>query len=354
MLRANSTGVAENSQHMGGNALDFYIPGVSLRTLRNVSLQMQIGGVGYYPGSGSPFIHIDTGSVRQWPRLSRTELAQVFPDGRSLYIPSDGRPLPGYAEAQAAYNARGEEVAALFGPQIEEPGNVGTRLAGLFEREPPAAAPAPAATTAPAAVQPPVMVAAADPMLTVILPMPRPDRAPIPGVTVTAAPAATLTPATGAPTARPTPPVATPLPLMAYAPVGADADPLALLNANAAVDRMETAAIPPATSRPIAPISLITTSVDPYARFEAPVLTGTTLPVFDGMVTTRQVAFAETQAPAMGLTNLMLELPEVVLAAGFSAPSFVRSDRFSGPLIRHVAMLRLNQPEPPTTLAAAN
>ena len=31
MLRAKSSGVAENSQHMNGKAMDFYIPGVSLQ-----------------------------------------------------------------------------------------------------------------------------------------------------------------------------------------------------------------------------------------------------------------------------------------------------------------------------------
>ena len=52
MLRSRSKGVAEKSQHMLGRAMDFYIPGVKLKTLRDIGLKMQGGGVGYYPTSG--------------------------------------------------------------------------------------------------------------------------------------------------------------------------------------------------------------------------------------------------------------------------------------------------------------
>ena len=49
MLRSRSKGVAKKSQHMLGKAMDFYIPGVSLKKLREIGLKMQSGGVGYYP-----------------------------------------------------------------------------------------------------------------------------------------------------------------------------------------------------------------------------------------------------------------------------------------------------------------
>jgi len=106
MLRSRSRGVAQKSQHMLGKAMDFYIPGVPLKTLRNIGLKMQGGGVGYYPTSGSPFVHMDVGNVRHWPGISRQELASVFPNGKTLHVPSDGRPLPGYEQALAAYKAR--------------------------------------------------------------------------------------------------------------------------------------------------------------------------------------------------------------------------------------------------------
>lgn len=99
--RSRNTGVAKRSQHMLGKAMDFYIPGVKLATLRALAMQMQIGGVGYYPTSGSPFVHLDVGNVRAWPRMSRQELARLFPDGRTIHLPADGRPLPGYQVALA-------------------------------------------------------------------------------------------------------------------------------------------------------------------------------------------------------------------------------------------------------------
>ncbi|KPH08476.1 DUF882 domain-containing protein [Rhizobium acidisoli] len=104
--RSRSTGVAKKSQHMLGKAMDFYVPGVKLATLRALAMQMQVGGVGYYPTSGSPFVHLDVGNVRAWPRMSRQELARIFPNGQTMHLPADGRPLPGYNQAIANYKKR--------------------------------------------------------------------------------------------------------------------------------------------------------------------------------------------------------------------------------------------------------
>ena len=102
MLRGRSRGVAKNSQHMAGKAIDFYIPGANLSKLRAAGIKRQVGGVGYYPRSGSPFVHFDTGSVRAWPRMSYGELAKIFPDGKTLHIGSNGKTLKNYAAAQQA------------------------------------------------------------------------------------------------------------------------------------------------------------------------------------------------------------------------------------------------------------
>jgi uncharacterized protein YcbK (DUF882 family) len=104
--RSRSSGVAKNSQHTLGKAMDFYIPGVKLATLRALAMQAQVGGVGYYPTSGSPFVHLDVGNVRAWPRMSRQELAKVFPNGKTMHLPSNGKPLPGYEQAVADYKRR--------------------------------------------------------------------------------------------------------------------------------------------------------------------------------------------------------------------------------------------------------
>jgi uncharacterized protein YcbK (DUF882 family) len=104
--RSRNTGVAKNSQHMLGKAMDFYIPGVKLSTLRGLAMQMQVGGVGYYPTSGSPFVHLDVGGVRAWPRMTRQELVQIFPNGNTIHLPADGKPLPGYEQAMTDYKRR--------------------------------------------------------------------------------------------------------------------------------------------------------------------------------------------------------------------------------------------------------
>ena len=81
MLRRRSSGVAKFSQHMLGKAIDFYIPGVPLDQLREAGLRAQRGGVGFYPTSGSPFVHLDTGSVRHWPRMPEAQMAKVMAKG---------------------------------------------------------------------------------------------------------------------------------------------------------------------------------------------------------------------------------------------------------------------------------
>jgi uncharacterized protein YcbK (DUF882 family) len=107
MLRRRSSGVARFSQHMLGHAMDFYIPDVPLEQIRAAGLRLQRGGVGFYPTSGSPFVHLDTGSVRHWPRMTHDQLARVFPDGRTVHLPANGGPLKGYELARADVERRG-------------------------------------------------------------------------------------------------------------------------------------------------------------------------------------------------------------------------------------------------------
>jgi uncharacterized protein YcbK (DUF882 family) len=93
MLRRTSGGQARNSRHITGQAADLVFPDVPLKQIRYSALVHERGGVGYYPASGLPFVHVDTGNVRHWPRMVRQELAMLFPSGHSLHVPSDGRPL---------------------------------------------------------------------------------------------------------------------------------------------------------------------------------------------------------------------------------------------------------------------
>jgi uncharacterized protein YcbK (DUF882 family) len=64
MLRKTTEGVAKNSLHMSGQAVDLRLPGTRLSALRDKALGLKSGGVGFYPSSN--FVHIDTGRVRAW------------------------------------------------------------------------------------------------------------------------------------------------------------------------------------------------------------------------------------------------------------------------------------------------
>ena len=64
MLRARSGGVARNSQHVLGKAIDLRLRDVQTNRLRDAAIELQRGGVGYY--EQSDFLHIDTGRVRRW------------------------------------------------------------------------------------------------------------------------------------------------------------------------------------------------------------------------------------------------------------------------------------------------
>jgi uncharacterized protein YcbK (DUF882 family) len=90
-LRKHGGGQAKKSQHILGKAADITFPDVSVKTLRNSALVQEWGGVGYYPTSGIPFVHVDTGNVRMWPRIPRLELASLFPDGSSTASQSHSR-----------------------------------------------------------------------------------------------------------------------------------------------------------------------------------------------------------------------------------------------------------------------
>jgi len=63
-LASISDGVACNSLHMQGKAVDIRVPGRSVREVGRAAMSLKAGGVGIYPASG--FVHVDTGRVRRW------------------------------------------------------------------------------------------------------------------------------------------------------------------------------------------------------------------------------------------------------------------------------------------------
>jgi len=64
MLRKRGSGVARNSQHLQGKAIDVRLRDVDTAVLRDAAIALKRGGVGYY--RGSDFVHVDTGRVRRW------------------------------------------------------------------------------------------------------------------------------------------------------------------------------------------------------------------------------------------------------------------------------------------------
>jgi uncharacterized protein YcbK (DUF882 family) len=64
LLSSRSKGVAKNSLHIYGKAIDIRLPGYELKTLQRAAVDLRRGGVGYY--SSSDFVHVDVGRVRYW------------------------------------------------------------------------------------------------------------------------------------------------------------------------------------------------------------------------------------------------------------------------------------------------
>jgi len=164
MLRRRGRGVAKTSQHTKGKALDFFMPDVSVKKLRALGLQAHRGGVGYYRGS---FVHLDTGRVRHWPRMSRRQLARIFPRGKTIHVPSNGKPLRGYKTAMAnlkrGRNANGSKRGTTIGSKsILASLFQGNRGRGGDEEEDKIVAPKPKKKPAPKKKPEPVVVAKAE------------------------------------------------------------------------------------------------------------------------------------------------------------------------------------------------
>ena len=84
LLRRTIFGVAEQSLHLYGRALDIYLP-ARLDDAARAARAMQRGGVGWYPNSH--FIHLDSGPVRNWT-LGGTGFGGLLLDHKpSKYFP---------------------------------------------------------------------------------------------------------------------------------------------------------------------------------------------------------------------------------------------------------------------------
>ncbi|MGE0006779.1 MAG: DUF882 domain-containing protein [Parvibaculaceae bacterium] len=130
-LKRIGRNVAKKSQHMVGKAIDLYFPDVSTEKLRNSALVRQVGGVGYYRSSGpSGFVHIDSGRVRMWPRVSPSKLAKIFRDYRKTIgarLNRDDQIL--VASAETDKDAMKAKVASIADDEDEDAEEAEARVA---------------------------------------------------------------------------------------------------------------------------------------------------------------------------------------------------------------------------------
>ncbi|MEQ1649123.1 MAG: DUF882 domain-containing protein [Hyphomicrobiaceae bacterium] len=126
MLRKTVGGQASESRHILGRAADVHFPDVPLKNLRYSALIRERGGVGYYPTSAIPFVHVDTDRVRHWPRLPRYELALLFPNGETKHQPSEGGAISieDVRVAQARHRDLAVQVAAFHDNRNSPPTSV--------------------------------------------------------------------------------------------------------------------------------------------------------------------------------------------------------------------------------------
>lgn len=111
LLARTTFGVAENSQHIFGRALDVHF-GSKLGEAMQAARAMQRGGVGWYPHSG--FMHIDTGPVRNWD-LDGSDFGTLLPNARSVRLADTRRSASGFRSGH-------------FSPEIEQSGRPLPRL----------------------------------------------------------------------------------------------------------------------------------------------------------------------------------------------------------------------------------
>jgi uncharacterized protein YcbK (DUF882 family) len=142
LLRKTVGGQASESRHILGKAMDVHFPDITPKQVRYSALIRERGGVGYYPTSAIPFIHIDTDRVRHWPRLPRMELALLFPNGKTQHQPADGGSLTrdDVHVAQAKFPKLAMEVAEFLDLRSKPKTTLVASAAPVSPSAPPAAA----------------------------------------------------------------------------------------------------------------------------------------------------------------------------------------------------------------------
>jgi len=103
-------GVAENSQHMYGRALDVHF-GEKLADAMRAARKMQRGGVGWYPHSS--FMHMDSGPVRNWD-LDHTGLGTLVAGNRKVRFNKRGDLLVAKADKSTTVGSGAKVQTAVL------------------------------------------------------------------------------------------------------------------------------------------------------------------------------------------------------------------------------------------------
>jgi uncharacterized protein YcbK (DUF882 family) len=103
-------GVAENSQHMYGRALDVHF-GEKLADAMRAARKMQRGGVGWYPHSS--FMHIDSGPVRNWD-LDHTGLGTLIAGNKRVKFNKRGDLLVARNDKSITVGSAGKVQTAVL------------------------------------------------------------------------------------------------------------------------------------------------------------------------------------------------------------------------------------------------
>lgn len=175
MLKRIGRKVATKSQHIRGNAIDMFFPDVPLERLRNSALVRQVGGVGFYPARAGGFVHIDSGTVRHWPRISQTRLAQIYRENaRTVGARRNGGNVEVASSGSGSGSGTGKRTAASIIASLFGSGTSGEDESEETTAPVVAAAPPPAAETVAPRAEPPAAAAGEAPPNTV-RPQPKPE-----------------------------------------------------------------------------------------------------------------------------------------------------------------------------------
>ena len=131
LLARTKFGVADNSQHLYGRALDVSFPANLLPDAMEAARAMKRGGVGWYPRS--KFIHLDVGPVRNWdlgveglkdqllhwPKptpISKEPKGVMLVEGRGRLTIGGGKPTAAAPVPAGTVRLKDGQVAGLLKP----------------------------------------------------------------------------------------------------------------------------------------------------------------------------------------------------------------------------------------------